>query len=197
MPPSYATAEQARAYVARVLSRPRPKPPRVYLIAPAGSQKSRAWPKVMRVVRALLRGAEAIDYHQMFPHSDSGLEDRVARIAAELSGALVITRRWTDNATGAPPRYLTGYAARQEADALAELGVPVLVLAPGGTVAWPDVRAHRAEGTPRWLPIEIDLPAPPPGAILPTVAASYRALGIAPPRPAKPRNPQKREVIQK
>jgi hypothetical protein len=163
----------------------------VYLIAAARSQKSAAWPKIMRAVRAKLPGAEVTHYHEFFPSGDGGVDARVARIAAELSGALVIAQRWTDQDTGTV-RYLLGYAARQEADALAALGVPVLVLTPETVAAWPDVRVRPAENAPRWLPVEMDMPAPPRGALLPTVAASYRALGIAPPGPRPAPRPAKR-----
>lgn len=185
--PSYASAQEARAYVARVLARPRPaSPPRIYVIASAQAPQSAAWPTVMRAARAKFPGCELANYYEVFRQSDRGLDHRLG-VIAEFAAALVITRPWADLATGRRSHVL-GYGARQEADALTRLGMPVLVLTPSGLAAWPDVRVRPAEGTPSYLPIEVQMPAgaPPPG-LLPTVAASYRALGIAPPRPRKPR----------
>jgi hypothetical protein len=186
LPPSYATADEARAYVARVLSRRVPKSPegnpRLYLIAPAGSPKSPPWPNLLKVARAKFPRAELADYHEVWPaRNDGGVDARVERIAAEFSGALVLCRQFT--VSSGEILHLLGYAARQEADKLAALGVPVLVLAPSGIVTWADCRAWANPDPPPWLPITVDMPEVPEGRTLPTVAASYRALGIAPPGP--------------
>lgn len=190
-PPSYATADEARAYVARVLSRRAPKAadgkPRLYLISPAGTPKSKPYPKLLKVAAAKFPGAQLADYHDVWPKRiDGGVADRVSRIAAEFSGALVLCRQFTMHTSGEVV-HLLGYAAKQEADSLAALGVPVLVLAPSGVVTWADVRPWANPEPPPWLPITVDMPAPPEGAVLPTVAASYRALGIDNPGPRKPR----------
>jgi hypothetical protein len=84
-------------------------------------------------------------------------------------------------------RYLIGYAARLEAAGLVAAGRPVLVLAPGGLLGWPDVRVRNGEPpVPEFAPLELDMPAQPRGApLLPTVAASYRALGLPRPSPSR------------
>lgn len=197
-PPTYATAEQARAYVARVLARPAPSSPApVYLIAPTDLRKSAAWPRIAPALAALLPGCRLAGFHDVWaglaPGTAPDVDTRIERIAAEFGGALVIPRRV--NPEGLPPRYLLGYAARAEAEQLAARGLPVLVLAPrAGLVAWPDVRVHPAAApAPTWYPLELDMPAPGPGTTLPTVAASYRALGLGRPPavPAPGRKPRR------
>jgi hypothetical protein len=200
-PVSYATAEAARAYVKRVLARPPAKAPgSVYVICVPGLPRSAAWPSVSEALGKLLPGAQLLTFDDIYPASAADgltdaarravlhppLEARVERIAATARGAVVVPRKALHRETG-EQRYLLGYSARMEAEGLIALGLPVLVLAPGGPLGWPDVRVHAAPppASPR-LAMEIDVPAPPAaGVVLPTVAASYQALGLPRPRPRR------------
>lgn len=197
-PVSYAAADEARAYVARVLSRPpASSPASVYVIAVPSLPRSPAWPVVAEALGKLLPGAGLLTFTDVFAAAAPaegrpaplapGVEERIPRIAGQARGAVVIPRKVRHPETGAR-RYLLGYAARLEAEGLLSLGLPVLVLVPGGLVGWPDVRVHAAPppASP-WVPLELDMPEPPPeGITLPTVAASYRALGLGRPRPWRP-----------
>ena len=187
---SYASEAEARADVAAVLGRGvRPAPARVYLIhAPSLAGKRGALPKLLPVLAALLPGAELLGYRDVFdpaarPHPSPA--DRVARLAAEVSGAVVLPQAWH---SGAGPRlYRLGDAARAEAEGLAELGVPVLVLTGAGLCAWPDIRlAPSPSPHPMRLPWLAELPAPG-GVVLPTVAARCRAMGLTPAGVSGPR----------
>jgi len=183
-PLSYASEAEARAYVARLVGRPpRPGRVRVYLIAPPvmTGRRRGVLPKLLPALAALLPGAELLGYGDVFgnerPHPTP--PERVARLAAEVSGAVVLPRAWHDGPP--PPRYQLGDAARAEAEGLAALGVPVLVLTGSGLCAWPDIRVVPApEPHPRRSPWLAELPAPGV-VVLPTVAASYRALGLPAP----------------
>jgi hypothetical protein len=204
-PASYATQAQARAYVARVLGRsPARSPASVYVIAVPSLPRSPAWPGLAEALGKQLPGVRLLTFADVFPAEAAAesatvpaearaaalapaVQERVPRIAEQARGAVVIPRKVRHPETGAL-RYLLGYAARLEAEGLLSLGLPVLVLVPGGLVGWPDVRVHAAAApaSPR-VPLEIDVPkAPAEGVILPTVAASYRALGLARPRPWRP-----------
>jgi hypothetical protein len=187
-PPSYATRDEARAYTARVLARPpRPGPVRVYLIASPWLRKRESWPALHRAATGALHGAELLEFADVFGKGRVAVEKRVPRIAEAAHAALVLPR--AVHAPDEPVRYLIGYAAAAEARELAALGVPVLVFAPGGLAAWPDVRTHAAaEPHPFWLAVELDMPALP-AEPLPTVAAAFRAIGLPPPRPPRPRPP--------
>jgi hypothetical protein len=209
-PASYATRDEARVYVARVLWHPPPDGPApVYLIHPSGLDASPAWGKIMLSLERLLPGCPLLTFRDVFTRertaAEAGpgkkpailrvppVEERIPLIAAAARGAVVLPRT-TRNAApeGARrPRYLLGYAARLEALGLIAACRAVLVLAPGGLVAWPDVRVHPAgEGVGHRNPLEIDMPeAPRGGIVLPTVAASYRALGLGRPRPWRPPRP--------
>lgn len=187
-PVSYATADDARAYVERILRRPRPptgRPAPAYLIAPSARINSSAWPKLRGAVEKLLPGCPLLEFGDVFGDSHPPAEARVPMIARRAGGAVVIPRAAH---VGERVRYLIGYAARLEAAGLVAAGRPVLVLAPGGMLAWPDVRVRPGEPpTPEFAPLELDMPAQPVGApVLPTVAASYRALGLPSPSPRRP-----------
>jgi hypothetical protein len=202
VPVSYAAADEARAYVARVLSRPpAPAPASVYVIAVPSLPRSPAWPVIAEALGKLLPGARLLTFADVFAPAAPGTvpaegraaalapaaQERVPRIAEQARGAVVIPRKVRHPDTGAR-RYLLGYAARLEAEGLLALGLPVLVLVPGGLVAWPDVSVHAAAAPASpWVPLEIDMPEPPPeGVMLPTVAASYRALGLGRPHRWRP-----------
>ena len=189
VPPTYGTRAGAVAYVEAVRARAEARPvvgrPLVYLIHAPGT--GGALVAVKAFLRRTLPGARLVDYGDVFgevrPHP--GTRRRVAQLAAEVAGAVVIPRAWRE-ADGSV-RHLLGPAARIEADQLAALGVPVLVVSPAGLVAWPDVRVSGApQPGPRRLPWLVELPAP--GVrVLPTVAASYAALGIVRPVPDRAR----------
>jgi len=187
-PASYATADQARAYVAGVLSRPAPAvPPRVYLIVrPKLFADKERWAKIGPALRAKLPGAELVTYRDLFGRQQRPAAERVEGIEAECAGAVVVpfVSRWPD----LPVRYLIGYAGRLEADELCAAGVPVLVFTPRGMAAWPDVLVQPAGEPlpPPHLSQELFLPELPDRP-LPTVAASYRAMGLSLPAPRKPR----------
>ena len=187
VPLSYATAAQARAYVAAVLARPVPagRAPRVYLITAPGLVQTPGWPKLRPAITAQLPGAELLDFADVFGPKPGKVHvtDRVPQIIAGCDGALVVPRRYrrTDGAFG----FLVGDAATDEAERLTAAGLPVLVLMTRGMAAWPDVRTRPIPGARR---LDLDLPAPlPAGRVLPTLAASYRALGVSLPPPPRPR----------
>jgi hypothetical protein len=201
-PASYATREHAAAYVRRVLARsPAVSPAPVYVIVSPSLMRAEAWPKLLGAVRGLLPGCELLGYADVFTPAEQAegvpVADRVKRIVSAARGAVVLARVSATNSPTGGPRYLIGYSARLEAEGLLAAGLPVLVLVPGGLVAWPDVRTHPAEAPVSvHNPIELVVPAPPrEGVVLATVAASYRALGLPrprpwrPPRPPRPRRP--------
>jgi hypothetical protein len=202
-PASYATREHAAAYVRRVLARPPAEAPApVYLIVSPTLTRAEAWPKLLEAVRRLLPGCELLTYAEVFTPAEQAegvpVADRIKRIASAARGAVVLARVSATNSPTGRRRYLLGYSARLEAEGVLAAGLPVLVLAPGGLVAWPDVRVHpAAPPVATHNPIELDMPEPPrEGVILPTVAASYRALGLPRPRPWRPpRPPRRREPI--
>ena len=186
-PPSWATAGEARAYVAAVLGRAQargaqPARPAVYLICPPAMSGRRGnLRSLLPALRSLLPGAELLTYADVFAAEGRALQvpERVARLAAEVSGAVVLPRQWRK--PGGPERAVIGEAARAEALGLVALGVPVLVFAGAALVAWPDVRLVEApSGRPPRFPWLVELPAGS-GVILPTLAASYRAMGLAEP----------------
>jgi hypothetical protein len=200
-PASYATREQAGAYVRRVLSRPpATSPAPVYLIASPGLLRSEAWPKITAALGYQLPGAQLLSYRDVFTAAEAAegvpVADRIERIATVARGAVVLPRSSATNSPDGRTRYLLGYSARLEAEGLLAAALPVLVFTPGGLVAWPDVRVRPAAAPVSvYNPLELDIPAPSPsGALLPTVAASYRALGLPRPRPrpGRPRRPAPR-----
>ena len=195
MPASFASESAARAYIARVLARPRPpSPPRVYLIVyPKLRANAERWERLEPALRATMRGAELVGYREVFGRRQRDADERIVGIAASCAGALVVpyASRWPD----LPVRYLIGYPARLEAEGLMRAGLPVLVFGPRGLAAWPDVLVRPAGEPlpPSHLSIELIMPdlAEAP---LPTVAASFRALGLeAPPGPRRqpPRRPER------
>jgi hypothetical protein len=183
-PPTYATADQARAYVAAVLARPslpEGRRARVYLIVPPSLLKSPAWAKLSPAIASRLDPADTIVHRGLFTPGPSTAADRAAVIAARCDGALVVPRRL--GAAPGPFSYVVGIAAETEAATLAGLGVPVLVFGPSGLFAWPDCRSAPSEvPAPPSAPVALELPAVPPrGArMLPTLAVCYRALGVTP-----------------
>jgi hypothetical protein len=190
--PTFADRDAARAYIARVLSRPRPpegEPPKVYLIVyPRLRENAERWAKLEPALRATLRGAELVGYRDVFGRRQRDAAQRIAGIAASCSGALVVPYAWRREDT---LRHLIGYPARLEAEGLAAEGVPVLVFTPRGLAAWPDVLVRPAGEPlpPPYLSQEVILPDLPE-APLPTVAASFRALGLQPPARSRPPSPR-------
>lgn len=201
--PSYATRAEADAYVRRVLARPPAAwPAPVYVIAAPTLTRAEAWPALVAAVRALLPGCELLGYAEVFTPAEQAhgvpVADRIKRIAQAARGAVVLARVSATNSPTGRPRHLIGYSARLEAEGLLAAGLPVLVLVPGGLITWADVRAHpAAPPASMFNPIELDIPeAPSRGVILPTVAASYRVLGLPRPRPWRPPRPRAAESAQ-
>jgi len=191
-PLSYATADEARAYMARVLARPVPAaPPRVYLIMPPALRGS-SWAALRPAIAATMRGAELLEHGDVFGPEPIPVEDRVPRIAEAASAALVIPYQF--RVPGAELRYLMGYSARREARALVARGLPVLVFTPSGLAAWPDVRTRSARPPhPPWLTLEVDMPGAAPRP-LPTVIASMRAIGLPAPKVRRAPRPRPAEA---
>jgi hypothetical protein len=194
-PASYATRDQAAAYVSRVLARrPPTSPAPVYLIAAPALMYAAPWSRLLGVLAKLLPGCELLAYRDVFTPAEQAagiaLEARLERITRAAGGAVVVPSTTRPDEHGRR-LYRLGYAARLEAEGVLAAGRPVLVLAPGGLVAWPDVRVHAATGRHSiFAPLELDMPeAPPRGVVLPTVAASYRALGLGRPKPWRPPRP--------
>jgi hypothetical protein len=185
-PASYATRDEARAYMARVLARPAPATPgEVYLIARPGRPAARSIAKLLPTLAAMLPGAELVGHADVFGRGAAvEVPERVERLAARVRGAVVIPR-WLP----AQEAWVIGPSARAEAVGLVAAGVPVLVLTPRGLVAWPDVRAREVPEYPQHARWALDLPAPARWRELPTVAASLRAIGVRPPRPGARRRP--------
>ena len=200
-PVSYATADEARAYVMRVLSRPPAKAPAsVYVIASPTLYGSPAWPAIAEALDTLLPGAGLLTFNDVFPpgrrarrgrQGGAGRRASPARAAAGAPDRRARPRRRGDPPqVGAPrcqqPPVPTRVRRQPRGRGTLALGLPVLGFAPGGMLAWPDVRAHpAAESPPSYATVELDVPpAPPQGVLLPTVGASHRAP--ASPRPRAP-----------
>jgi hypothetical protein len=186
-PVTYGTAEGAREYVRAVLARPVPAGAcaRLYLIAAPTLSNSPAWEPIRATLVNRMPGAVLVQYRDLFgrPSRPPHVTGRVDVIAAECAGAVVVPVRYSR--PGGPAQYFIGPAAADEARRLVALAVPVLVLAPGDMAAWPDVALRELppdEPRLRHTRYEVLMPARAPRP-LPTVAASYRAVGIAPPRP--------------
>ena len=131
-PVSYATRDQARAYVTSLTRTGSTAP--VYLIASPAARDSYRWPRWTAELAALLPGLELITWRDL-PGSFTGVPigQCPARLAGALRGAIVLPdkqqgRRWI------------GRTARSEARAFAAAGKPVLVYAEGRLTAWPDCR---------------------------------------------------------
>jgi len=174
-PVSYATRDQARAYVASLAPGPADAP--AYLIASPAARDSYRWPRWIAELAALLPGPELIAWPDL-PDSFASIPagQRRGRLAADMRGAVVLPdkqlgRRWI------------GLAAEAEASAFLETGRPVLVFAEGRLTAWPDCRlAGRQVQAPKFTPLEVLIPAASPRP-LPTLDASLRALGRVPAAP--------------
>lgn len=184
-PPSFASQDEARGYVSAVLARTPPREPgRVYVIASPLLRQMPAMPKMLAVLGKALPGAELITYDDL-PRGRGEMGARIKTLAGGLVvGAVVLPRAWgLDGETV----HVVGAAARDEAAALVAAGVPVLVLTPVGLLAWPDVRLVPApEGVSPRYPWRVEAPGPS-SVLLPTVAASYRAMGLPRPAPRRPR----------
>ena len=118
-PVSYATRNQARAYVASLTAGPAAT--RVYLIASPAARDSHRWPRWTAELAELLPGLEVITWRDL-PDSFTGVPagQRPARLARALRAAIVLPdkhqgRRWI------------GRTAAAEARAFLEAGKPVLV----------------------------------------------------------------------
>jgi hypothetical protein len=176
-PVSYATRDQARAYVTS-LTRTQSTAP-AYLIASPAARDSHCWPRWTAELAALLPGLELITWQDL-PDSFTGITagQRPARLASALRAAIVLPdkdqgRRWI------------GRTAAAEARAFLEAGKPVLVYAEGRLTAWPDCcLARRRAGAPNFTPLEVLIPAASPRP-LPTLDASLRILGHAPTAPGR------------
>jgi hypothetical protein len=170
-PVSYATRDQARAYVTSLTPDPAAAP--AYLIASPAARDSYRWPRWTAELAELLPGLELITWPDL-PESFTGVPagQRRARLASTLRAAIVLPdkhrgRRWI------------GHAAAAEARAFLEAGRPVLAYAEGRLTAWPDCRlARRRPGAPKFTPLEVLIPAAAPRQ-LPTLDASLRVLGYA------------------
>lgn len=179
-PITYATAEQAKAYVTAVQRRPvaHLTDRSAYVITHPGKSAEPMIPVAAR----LMPGVRLVRYGMIFPGAPvPDAAERAEEIERKCTGAIVLPSR--QGSKGAF-RFLLGHAATTEANALASMGVPVLVLGPGGLIAWPDA------GRPGILSVGpgqpsrtvLELPARPPDVrLLPTLLVSLRVLGIAPP----------------
>lgn len=175
-PVTYATIEQARVYVTAVQKRAArlgSGERTAYVIAHPGKVSDRMIP----VAAKLLDRVRLVRYAVVFPGTP-GL-DATARaevIEQQCTGAVVIPVRASDKGV---TRYVLGKAAVTEADTLAGMGVPVLMLGPGGLVCWADVGRPVAEREDR-LRSRLDMPAcPADPRRLPTLLVSLRALNIS------------------
>jgi hypothetical protein len=172
-PASYATRDEAVAYVGRLADGgPLPGAP-VYLIASPSARADGSWPGRMRSLALLLPGVPLAAWDDLpGPVRElPGPAERAAAIAAMHRGAVVVPNR------AAPKRRLIGSAAQGEARMFAALGRPVVVLTGRRLAAWPDVRRRLASPRPPGTPIELDVPGVPPSP-LPTLAASLGAWGL-------------------
>ena len=188
-PASYATRDEARAYVARVLARPAPSVPgEVYLIFRPGRLARTRLDQLRPTLAAMLPGAKLVGHADVFGRGQAvEVGERVERLAARVRGAVVIAR-WL----AVQEAWVIGGSARAEAVGLVAAGLPVLVLTPDGLVGWPDVRTRPApEPHPPQYQWALDMPAPARWRELPTVAASLRAIGIQPRR--RPGGPRRAE----
>lgn len=181
-PVSYATRDDAAAYVVRLADPVPPVDPAapVYLIAAPFDRESDWWRYLVGVVARLLPGPALVAWEGV--PSAHGITDPAARSAALVAlhrGAVVVPHRLSSDRRRGDRRRLIGRAAQREAESFAAAGRPVLVTTGRRLVAWPDVNRVKATAPyPGVWPIEIGLPAPPP-APLPTMAASFRALGLS------------------
>jgi len=189
-PISYATADQARAYVGGLVRGPADAP--VYLIASPAVRKGDRWARWTAELEKLLPGLRLTSWREL-PESLTGVpaDERPGRLARTLRGAIVVPDKHRD-------RRWIGCVAAAEARAFADVGRPVLVYADGRLTAWPDCRVVEGQAdAPKFTPIEILVPAEAP-RMLPTLDASLRVLGHAPatstPGPVPFRPPAKAAV---
>jgi len=113
-PASYATRDQAAAYVSRVLARrPPTSPAAVYLIAAPSLMYSPAWERIVPVLRRVLPGCELLAYRDVFTPAEAtegiGPDERIKRIVRAAGGAVVIPSSSRPDDQGRR-RYLLGYA---------------------------------------------------------------------------------------
>lgn len=175
-PVTYATEQEARAYVARIMAAGPVRAP-AYLAAAPSARMSAGWPELAARAAALLPGAELHDWTGAAPLLACVASPRLAVALAETHSALVV---FADRA-GADGRRTVGPGILAESEAFTAAGRPVLVFTGRRMAAWPDVLVTpvtRGERRPRPHAVAwVDVPAPP-GRPLPTLAASLRVLGI-------------------
>lgn len=176
-PDSYATRERAIKYVRALIERgpcPNPAQPVYVIAAPAISARA-DWRHTLSRVRNLLCGAPLSSWDEMKPRLiDLTGTERAAYLRANCRGGVFI-------APGKSDTIPMGNVALAECTNFGMNGFPMFIYSDGRLIAWPDVNIRKlAPGlTSKTHAADIDLPGRT-RAVLPTMAAALRSLGIDP-----------------
>jgi hypothetical protein len=171
-PPSYATADAARAYVAAILAAAPSAPAGPLYVATHPGRRDTRRMMTARLAAAL-PGAEVAGWLDLPADVRAGLgtpDVRSSYLAATCRGLVVVAAKVRGSRVVGP-----GMLA--EVAAFAAQARPVLVFTGRRVVAWVDCRVRPVPEPSRAVAAWLDVPAEAPGP-LPTVAASCRALGV-------------------
>ena len=132
----------------------------VYLIVSPGTRNGKAWPKLLPVLKAKVKGARLVVYEDLFTSKDDYEACWQARLR-EVAGAVVVpSRKAMPDGSGAA--LWLGEQAVLEATLVNGHSRPVLVLASNGLLPWHAVAGSltRPEDHPRGLPVLVGIGSP-------------------------------------
>lgn len=134
---------------------------RVYVIVSPDVRRSKAWPKLRTVLRAKGENATLVVFEDLFPDGSADYAENWPTRSAELAGALVVACRVRGE-------LWLGRRAVAEAQHMADLGKPVLVLGPDGLLPWPHVAARLdwPTGHPPFLAARVVLASAQSGPVI-------------------------------
>jgi hypothetical protein len=182
-PVTYASADDARGYVAAVLgAAPAAPDGPAYVAIPPAVVMSERWPILRPVLAGLLPGVPLTEWADLDAETRAGLGSRATRtayLAATCRALVVVALRRPDMRREVTPGVLAEVAA------FTAQARPVLAFTGRRLVAWPDCRTRppRDDGPRhrvRQAAAMLDVPAAPDRP-LPTLAASLRVLGVEDP----------------
>jgi hypothetical protein len=172
-PASYASESRARRYV-ESLTRTGPRSGPLYLtVNPVLRNNPKIWPVLLRTVRGLMPGIEFRLWSQIATKAGETTTERIGYVVGQHRGCVLIGARHYG-------MLRIGPVAHAESTAFAAAGKPVFVFTGARLIAWPDCQVIKIPAGKRpdaRTAAYVLLPARPP-ATLPTLAASFHALGI-------------------